>query len=186
MVEIKELQMNLNDGLCPICDLMYVKGNPDDERQHRSRRRMVLKITEPKPEPSFAKFQTEFIPATTRRLSKRLYQIAWTFKREMRFDFVQWSETGDDGRGYLMVSDDGRVVGGFVVRWHQGRRRRDGQAGWSPSWIWVARAYRRQGWLRRTWSVVVNRYPGIEPEGPLSEGSYAFFRKVTPQLFTAV
>jgi hypothetical protein len=48
---------------------------------------------------------------------KLLYGIASAFRREMGFDFVQWSAVEDDGKGYVIADAEGRALGGFVVRW---------------------------------------------------------------------
>jgi hypothetical protein len=101
-----------------------------------------------------------------------LYGIAKAFRREMKFDFVQWCEIEDDGKGYIIADREGRALGGFVVRW---RKYTDVPHHWALVWIWIAPDYRRQGWLRRTWEMVEGKYSGIIPEKPFSAGTEAFF-----------
>jgi GNAT superfamily N-acetyltransferase len=165
---------------CAVCRFMYIKGFPEDEKEHRRYHREALKVLEPGVNEPLARLHTisgPFIPVnrhSPRWLNARLYQIARIFRREMHLDFVQWDEGYDDGDGYIIADFAGRALGGFVVRW---REWKDAPSCWALVWIWIAPPYRRQGWLRRTWEMVRDEYPGIIPEAPFSRGTATFFAR---------
>ena len=54
-------------GGCPVCGLFYMKGSPEDEREHRTRHREVLAVFEPSPNAALKREHDEhgrFIPVT--------------------------------------------------------------------------------------------------------------------------
>jgi hypothetical protein len=169
---------------CAVCNFHFVSSLAGDRRIHRARHRALLRVIEPQPNSALAKLhavQGSFVPVSNqspRWLRHRLYEIARTFKREMKFDFVQWGEDNDDGHGCIIADEAGRAIGGFVVRWrgdYYPPETPDWAKGWALTWVWIAPPYRRQGWLRRTWQTLTCCYSGIIPEPPFSPAAATFF-----------
>lgn len=172
----REFYDRWDKGACPVCNLTYVL--PEDVAYHRSFHRRVLCAFEPQPNKYLArKFDRngQFIPVrhfSSSYLRKRLANIARTFKREFGSDFTPYDEIGDDCYGFLIVDEDGRARGGFVVRWMDYQ---NASSRWVLNWIWIAPAYRRKGLLKATWDFVKGHFPSIEPDPPFSDKAANFF-----------
>jgi hypothetical protein len=173
---------NGGDG-CPTCGLMYVRESEEDRRLHRSRHRKVLQVYEPKPDPRLADLHAKhgaFVPianASPRALRNRLEDMATMFRRELGFDFPPYSadehlEDGPDGCHWLIVTPDGRPIGGLSARW---REYSDAPAQWVWAWVWVIPAERRRGHVGRCWAMLRAQFSAIEPEGPFSYPVARFF-----------
>jgi hypothetical protein len=163
------------DLTCPVCGLIYVAEYEQDQRYHRKWHREVVETFEPKPNAALARWRTpaggDFIPVgqgDPKWLHKRLYRVAKMLKRENGYDFIMWSDAGNDYGGFLIVDPDGRALGGFAVQLDTDPP--------SLRWIWIAPPYRRRGWLRQSWKMLTERFPGIVPEPPFSPAAEAFFR----------
>lgn len=169
------------DAACPVCGLLYVKGSPTDEQNHRSYHREVVETFEPRPNNALAKQHARhgvFVPVDIRSpcwMHKRLYRIALMLRRENGYDFPMWGERGDDGNGYIFTDAEGRALGGCAVRW---REWKNATPGWVLQWIWVAPPHRRQGLMRSAWEMLTRQYEGIIPEPPLSRPAAQFFQGV--------
>ena len=162
------------------CGLSYVKGLPEDQRDHRSFHRIVVETFEPKPTATLAKLHAEygeFVPVrfhSPQWMHKRLYRIAQMLQRENGYDFVMWDMRRDDGDGYIFTDAAGRALGGFAVRWCEWT---DWPDSWVLQWIWVAPPHRRQGLMRRAWAMLTANYPDILPERPFSRSAAKFFKQ---------
>lgn len=54
-----------HQGICPVCNILYVKELPEDRRTHRAFHRRVVNVFEPKPSITLAKL-TAATPARSR------------------------------------------------------------------------------------------------------------------------
>jgi hypothetical protein len=119
------------------------------------------------------------------RLHGALERIAYYFRREFHYDFVQFSshpgEIAEGGYvGFLWRgnrhSRDMRSVltGGCCFRW---REYSDAPAGWALQWIWFHPYERRRGNLTQAWPYFQSRFGDFHVEGPFSPAMVAFLRK---------
>jgi hypothetical protein len=76
--------------LCPVCDLLYCRGLPEDDREHRRRHRANMAVIRPKPHQGLAQLHEQhgpFVPVDglgrPKWPSNLLYRIAKAFRREM-------------------------------------------------------------------------------------------------------
>jgi hypothetical protein len=168
---------------CPVCGLEYVKELESDRRLHRTHHRKVLAVFEPQPMPTLiASYAAhgQFVPVdmfTPRPVRQRLEKMAYFFRRELHFDFPPYSADECDvfrepAHHWLIVSPDGRPIGGLSVRW---RIYSDAPPNWVWAWAWVIPSERRRGYVRRCWEFLKPRSPDIEPELPLSYPVAKFF-----------
>jgi hypothetical protein len=158
---------------CRVCGRNYVAEDEEDRRTHRRWHREVVETFDPKPNTALRQRRIslgeDFIQVRwgdPKWLHQRLYRIAKMLQRENGYDFPMWSDTGRETGGFLIVDLDGRALGGLAVRLEPPRLR----------WIWVAPPYRCQGWMRRSWEMLSERFSGILPEPPFSPAAEAFFR----------
>lgn len=172
-----------DDGFCPDCGFGYIPGLPSNLREHRKRHALWGHANHPKPNPALVGLGP-FVPVSG-KLNVCLYEIARALAQENRYDFVPWSKKGTDkAQGYLIVDEVGRAIGGFAVHpwdYEEGERKAD----WLLSWIFVATSYRRQGWLKRTWAMLEERYDRILPEPPFTREARAFFQQF-PEIVAAL
>ena len=117
---------------------------------------------------------------------KALEQLAYYFRREMRFDFIQYhhAERVADHVGYLFPPDDfggadfrTPVVGGCVFR-----RRFFRKNPWTLAWVWIHPMSRRQGILSLYWSRLRARHGLFFVDTPRSAAMQAFLEKHDPEL----
>lgn len=82
-------------------------------------------------------------------------------------------------RSYQIFNDQGRWVGEYRIAYRDSRECWPLPLSnyWALTRIWIDPAFRRQGWLRRTWEKLIFDYPGIQPEPPLSRESWQFFAR---------
>jgi GNAT superfamily N-acetyltransferase len=164
---------------CPVCNLCYAEGEPEDERIHLRCHRAVINVFEPKPYPRIAKLYANhgrFIPVTmisALALRRRVFRMGRAFMREFG-SMMQYDESNDPAQAFIIADEAGRSIGTYVVRWQES----DDPTGWVLMWIWIAPAFRRQGLLRAAWEHARKRFPDIRPEAPFSDGAAAFFAKL--------
>jgi hypothetical protein len=108
--------------------------------------------------------------------------MAWHFRREFGYDFVQYTsgEEDDGHRAYLWVLpgtlENGKVkaVGACCFRW----REWDGApASYGLQWIWLHAHERRKGHLTKAWPYFQERFGKFIPESPLSPAMKRFLLK---------
>ena len=168
---------------CEICGDKWYRGDPDSSASHRRQHAKRLKYLDPKPDPRFSKERQEFdglFPITASSPQWRhaaIYLRALAFKREFRYDFVQWgSPTGDSDpyvRGYLFINSGNIAVGACAFRW----REYDGKAFWGLQWMWIAPKYRRSGVLTKHWHTLRQLHGDFYIEPPVSDAMVAFLTK---------
>ena len=165
---------------CSICGLMYATDVDEDRRLHRARHAKVLRIISPKPQGTLAQAYArhgEFVPierSSPPWMRRRLWGVAVQFKRELGFDFAPYHPDDNDLKGHhwLIVTEDGRSIGGLSVRWVVFS---DAPPQWLWTWIWVVPSERRKGWASRCWNMLAPRFSGIDPDPPLSPPIARFF-----------
>ena len=129
------------------------------------------------------------VTATSRPVLRRAVEcIAYYFRREFSYDFVQYCslEMEDDGhRAYLwtdpqtLKNDKETVIGACCFRW---RRWKDVPADFPAEsyclqWLWLHPYQRRKGVLSKAWPYFLARFDPFVPEGPHSPAMEAFLRK---------
>lgn len=132
---------------CDYCGLSYLFNTPAETRTHRQAHRRAAQLLDPVPNTRLAKRLAETdqpIIVDSKApmwMQKEVYRRAVTFKRELRYDFVQWP--GDDvnpvtlgWHGHLFpAGPDGTIAGaGAFSNQHPG----PGDEEWTLAWVWIA------------------------------------------------
>lgn len=113
-------------------------------------------------------------------MHREVYVRALQFKREFKYDFLQWEgslKTKNlhlESHAYLFADHTdtcghGAVVGACAF-WYEGEK-------WRIRWIWVCQSMRRSGVLARRWAEFLERYGDFEIETPLSDAMATFVNK---------
>jgi hypothetical protein len=109
-------------------------------------------------------------------LRHAVWQLASYFRREFRYDVVQYGfegrETDKSARAYLWdLVDAGdvvhRAIGACCFRW---REYSDAPPGWALQWIWLHPFERGQGHLTQAWPYFRARFEDFDVEPPVSMG----------------
>lgn len=168
---------------CEVCGLEWYRGNPDSSAEHRKEHKKRLKYLDPKPNPRFGKeYQAEdgllhIIANSPKWMHREIYLRALAFKRDFRYDFVQWGgqkgETDPNARGYLFINDENIVVGACTFRW----REYEDKSFWGLQWVWITPKYRRTGVLSKHWRTLRQLHGDFLVEGPVSDEMIAFVAK---------
>lgn len=119
---------------------------------------------------------TRSSPASHRRA---VYTLACFFRRELRYDFVQYGYNGNDDDhshvAWLWVhpeavgcSKDFRIpcIGAACFRLRP--------VGYALQWVWIHPYWRRQSLLSGAWPIFLEEFGQFECERPLSEGMQRF------------
>lgn len=108
------------------------------------------------------------------KLRRAVWQLAHYFRREFRYDVVQYGfegrETDTSARAYLWdLTDRGdevhHAVGACCFRW---RQYSDAPPGWALQWIWLHPFERGRGHLKRAWPYFRARFGDFDVEPPVS------------------
>lgn len=170
---------------CPDCGHRWWRGDPDSSALHRKEHKKRMIALDPQPHPLLLEARLrENDPDLVDIHSPpwkhaEIYRRASAFRREMRFDFVQWgSPEGDDDptvQGFLLSDCEGRIQGAIAFRW---REVEDEQTPsfWGLQWVWVRPGARRTGILSRRWATFRDRFGDFYVEGPISEAMQRFLR----------
>jgi RimJ/RimL family protein N-acetyltransferase len=170
---------------CTYCGLSYLTNTPSETRTHREVHRRAQRLLDPEPNARLAKRLakpelSDIVDSDAPMwMQAEVYRRALKFKREFRYDFVQWAgdETNrvEDGwHGYLFpAGPDGTIAGACAFsNKHPG----PGGEEWILAWVWLAPKYRGQGLLTTQWSKFVARYGDFFIEPPLSDAMQGFVR----------
>jgi RimJ/RimL family protein N-acetyltransferase len=178
--ELKQESIN-----CEYCGMTYLSNTPAETRAHRQVHRRAARLLDPEPNTRFAKLLAEnnqpiiVDSQAPMWMQKEVYRRALRFKRDFRYDFVQWA--GDDvnrvksgWHGHLIpAGPDGTIAGACAFsNVHPGP---DGVE-WTLAWVWVAPKYRGQGLLTKYWPWFIERYGNFFIEPPLSDAMTGFVR----------
>ncbi|KIN90200.1 hypothetical protein PO78_1779 [Thauera sp. SWB20] len=167
------------ETVCPDCGHTYRRGDPESSEFHRREHRKRMRYLNPQPharmlaarqsEPD-PELVTSFSPAWKHR---EMYDRAYAFKREFRYDFIQWqSPKGEDDRqahGYLIADEAGAIVGACAFRWRESQ--------WGLQWVWISPLHRRQGHLGQRWQAFRKRFGDFQVETPVSDAMRAFLAR---------
>jgi hypothetical protein len=175
------------ETVCPDCGHTWYKGDPASSRVHRREHKREMAIRKPAPDPRLLAAlgeeaaPEEVLPDSPQWKHDLVYELARRFRREFRYDFVQWSrkDRDADAVAYLFADDtdtfgSGAPVGACAFR------RRGGV--WTLDWIWVIPAVRRKGILQRRWPSFRERFGEFALEYPLSDAMKRFATKHAPWL----
>ena len=168
---------------CNVCGFKWYRGDREESTAHQEEHTRRMKYLDPKPYRRLSKAnqdQDGLVLVTSNSSRWRhgvIYLRALAFKREFKYDFVQWeSPEGNpdpSARGYLFMNPDNIVVGACAFRQCEYK----GKAIWSLQWIWITRRYRRSGVLTRHWKTLRQRYGDFHLEQPVSDAMVAFLEK---------
>lgn len=166
---------------CPDCSFTWWRGDPDSSASHRREHKRRMSYLDPQPhEHALADMQAggfeEYVDWKSPSWRQdEVYERAYAFKREMHYDFIQWSKSERDPNvhGYLFTTDEGRIVGACSFRL---RKPETGAPRWGLQWIWVAPKHRRKGILRARWPALRRRYGEFFIEPPVSDAMQSFAR----------
>lgn len=123
-------------------------------------------------------------PDSTPVLRNAVEHLAWYFKREFRYDFVQYDaadKTEDGHVAFLWADRETAAYGKAIVFGACCFRYREWTnvpAGYALQWIWLHPYKRTEGYLTRAWPYFQARFPGFLPEPPFSRAMDSFLRKM--------
>ena len=172
------------DVVCKECGIEWRKGDPDSSARHRKEHKRRMAYLHPQPiaellaelkENEDAELVTSSSPAWKH---KEIYERALAFKRELRFDFIQWEspEYNSDPKahGFLFANEQGAVVGACAFRDHTGDR---DQQLWALDWVWICPKERQKGHLAKRWPAFRERFGDFVVTSPVSEEMQGFLKK---------
>ena len=169
---------------CGICGMTYMQGLKGEEDQHAIEHRKVLEALEPRPSRAWRRAVGEdpnaiwVSAASPNWMHVAITRRARAFKREFRYDFVQWSDAASANPGGVacaFLDEDFRMIGGCAFRLGEGKGGRK-----KLDWIWFCPSARRQGHLTRAWPQLVDRMGKFDLEPPVSEAMQAFVASMRP------
>jgi hypothetical protein len=117
-------------------------------------------------------------------LRRAVWQLASYFRREFRYDVVQYGlegrETDTSARAYLWdLVDPGdaahHAIGAGCFRW---RRYSDAPPGWALQWVWLHPFERNRGHLTRAWPYFRARFEDFDVEPPVSAAMARFLDRL--------
>lgn len=173
--------------ICEYCGHSYYTNNTQEARIHSEVHSRKKQMIDPQPDEQFAERLSalgragELVDQSSPLwMHGAVCDRAFEFKREFKYDFVQWDgsstrRAGEDWQGWLFAADDMGAIAGAC-----GFMRRDGAIEgpeWSLQWIWLAPKYRRAGLLEARWPSFLQAYGDFDIERPLSPAMQAFVRK---------
>ena len=177
---------------CKVCGHKWYRGDADSSAGHRSTHARRLKYLDPKPDKRLRSVKHEHdglfrITANSPQwMHGAIYLRALAFKREFRYDFIQWGSPKGDAdpnvRGYLFANSDYTAVGACAFRW----RDQEGKSFWGLQWMWIAPKYRRSGVLTKCWKKLRQLHGDFYIEPPVSDAMVAFVKKNGDQNLLAV
>ncbi|RYY26336.1 MAG: hypothetical protein EOP62_10890 [Sphingomonadales bacterium] len=167
---------------CAACGYKWTRGDPDSSTLHRKEHKHRMIALDPQPHAQLLEARgqendPDLVDAQSPRWKHaEMHRRAWAFKREMRFDFVQWdspdSTPDPDVQGFLLSDDEGRIQGAVSFRWRQVKDRSEPGC-WGLDWVWICPPARRSGVLSRVWPMLRERFGDFHVEGPVSEAMQA-------------
>jgi len=169
---------------CATCGYTFWRGDIESSHLHRREHKKRMSYLDPQPHPKLLATKAGGVTAhhvTTHSPSwqhREMYVRALAFKRELRYDFVQWGSPSSDSdpqvNGFLLTDAAGAIVGACAFRW---RDSLDIPAHWGLQWIWLCPGQRRKGHVTRHWPVWRRRFGDFAIEAPVSDAMRAFVLK---------
>lgn len=171
---------------CDYCGHEYLTNNTAEARNHQAVHTQRQEMFDPEPEQRFAShLATE---ANGERVGQNsplwmhgaVLERAFEFKREFRYDFVQWdgskvTRAGEEWEGWLFAADSEGTIAGACA--FMNRVAAVAVPDWSLQWVWLAPKFRRSGFLETRWEEFLKLYGDFDIEPPLSDAMQAFVRK---------
>lgn len=120
----------------------------------------------------------QITPKSPLKFRKAVQEMAYYFKREMKFDFVQFA-TGDKQDPYIVYvwNDPSVHYGNYATPLI-------GAACFRPrgdicglQWVWIHPYHRRQKLLTKAWPFFQEMHGGFDVEGPYSQAMLGFLKK---------
>ncbi|MCO8166243.1 hypothetical protein NJC40_00415 [Pseudomonas sp. 21LCFQ02] len=171
---------------CEYCKHQYLTNDSMEARAHASEHEWTEQLFDPVPDARFAErlassAHAELVDSSSPLwMHEAVYQRARAFRREFRYDRVQWDgsnerRASEGWHGYLFAGDSYGTIAGACGFYHG---RSDQEAGqWGLHWIWLAPKFRHQGILKAHWADFLSRYGEFYVEPPISEAMQGFIRK---------
>lgn len=170
---------------CPDCGYDWHKGDPESSMLHRREHRRRMNWLDPKPKAEMvAELAEKGLVAelvtwnSPKWKHTEMYNRALAFKREFRYDFVQWkSRSGEedpDVQGYLFTNQMAEIIGACAFR---NRSKDPDVKKWRLQWIWICPRDRRQGHLARRWPMFRRQFGDFVVESPVSDALQTFLQK---------
>lgn len=172
--------------MCKECGYQWMKGDPEESKVHRETHSRRMKILEPQPNENMERaFRTENNPELINYTSpdwkhNEILDRAFAFKRELGFDFAQWSKSDSElaaGNvvGYLFTKEHKTIIGAASFR----KREYDVEGTfWELDWVWIAPKYRRTGILKSRWPLFREQFGDFYVSHPISRDMKYFLSKV--------
>lgn len=111
---------------------------------------------------------------------KAVETIAYYFRRELHFDFLQYEAGEGDPKARLFCwvapssygGLENRAIGACCFRWRTGEDALP--AGWALVWVWIHPYFRNHGHLTTAWPYFKAKFGDFVVEHPLSPAMAAF------------
>ncbi len=170
-------QAEPREETCAECGVAWFRGDPESSASHRREHKKRLRYLRPEVLPEYARLGNDPDRGIVNVLSPRwkhreMYGRALAFKRELSYDFPQWTDPNslpDDQAIGLLFDIDDVIVGACSFRLREST--------WCMDWVWVAPAHRRSGVLTRYWASLRERFGDFPLEHPVSESMRMFLAK---------
>lgn len=115
-------------------------------------------------------------------IKNAVYKIAQYFRREFRYDFVQYAQeedfTEDESQIFIWThreyTTNEVVIGAARFNW---RKWKDAPDGWALSWVWIHPFEREKGRLSNSWPIFKKKFGDFFVEPPLSNAIRHFMKK---------
>ena len=169
--------------MCELCDYEWYRGDTESSAAHRKEHKKRLKYLDPQPNQRFCKgsqVHNGLFPVTAnspRWVHVEIYLRALAFKRELKYDFVQWVSPEDNpdqnDHGYLFINSDNVAIGACAFR----RIENGIKSFWNLQWVWITPTYRRSGVLSKHWKMLRQFHGDFGIERPISDAMVAFVTK---------
>ena len=169
---------------CDLCGLLYVEGDPDDEKLHEERHSKLLEPIQPKPSLELkAHLGTDpgavWVDCSSPTwLREEVYWRAKVFQREFGYDMPQWEIEGyhdPSAVGFVFHDPEFRIVGACCFRPNSTQSKEV-----RLDWIWLCPEVRRYGLASSQWEKFRSRFGVFLIEGPISKAMSNFLSRRFP------
>lgn len=174
---------------CTECGIEWRRGDPDSSYQHRKAHKAIMYFHNPYP---LKEMVNEILENKDAELVdvyspiwklKEIYGRAKEFRKEMKFDFIQWMKPGHFNNtsqvGYLFVKEDCTIVGAcsFV------KKSKNAVHYWTLDWVWINPKERRMGHLKKRWQHFKEKFGDFHISYPISDSMSAFVKNQGDEAF---
>ena len=135
----------------------------------------------------------EVLPESSMRQKRYVEKLALYFKREMHFDFLQFKASETKNHSWYVpysawlfykvahdrIEEDKktpkRIYGACSFRWRY--EHKNSQVYWELDWIWLHPYFRGQGYLKKHWGFLKQKFAPFYISQPLSPSMKRFLQK---------